>query len=167
MSSSEPSRRQLLLLGAAAVSLGACGFEPVYAPGSAARGLRGAVLYQEPTDPDQFDIARQVEQRLGMASAPRFGLAIQPVVDEESLAVAAEEDITRFDLIGRASYELTDLATGQVVMSGEVDSFTSYSATGTTVSTQAAERNARSRLMVALTDLVLTRLIASADRFAG
>ncbi len=125
--------------------------------------MQRTVLYQEPRSPDQFDIARHVERRLGTATAPKFGLLILPSVRSESLAVAAEEDITRFDLIGIATYTLTDLRTGQAIQSGRVDTFTSYSATGTTVSTRSAQREARSRLMVALTDLVLVRLIAAAD----
>lgn len=163
MSLSDVSRRRVLGALVLGMPLVGCGFTPVYAPGEAATQLRGSILYQEPRNPDQFDIARHVEQRLGVASNPRFGLAIQPRVREESLAVAEAEDITRFDLIGEADFELTDLTTGDVLLSGAVDTFTSYSATGSTVSVQAAERDARSRLMVALTDLVLTRIIASAD----
>lgn len=163
MSSSDLTRRKALYLLAAPLSVVGCGFTPVYAPGSGATNLRGSVAYQDPRNPDQFDIARHVEQRLGIADTPRFRLAIDPRVEEESLAVAAEEDITRFDLIGEADYALSDIATGEVLLSGQVETFTSYSATGSTVSILAAERDARSRLMVALTDLVLTRIIAAAD----
>lgn len=163
MSSSELNRRRFVTALLIAGPLAGCGFEPVYAPGTSASELEGTIAYQEPRNPDQFDIARHVEQRLGIATNPRFTLAISPIVEAESLAVAAEEDITRFDLIGTASFTLTDIASGEVLLSGQENTFTSYSATGSTVSVLAAERAARSRLMVALTDLILTRIVASAD----
>lgn len=163
MSSSDLTRRRALSVLAAPLVLAGCGFTPVYAPDASATRLRGTIAYTDPRDPDQFDIARHVEQRLGIASNPQFQLVILPEVDIEALAVAAEEDITRFDLLGEADYALAEIATGTVLMSGRVTTFTSYSATGNTVSSLAAQRDARSRLMVALTDLVLTRIIAAAD----
>jgi LPS-assembly lipoprotein len=48
------------------------------------------------------------------------------------------------------------------VISGSVDNFTSYSATGTTVATLAAERDAQERLMIQLADQIFVRL-ASAE----
>ncbi|HCQ58330.1 MAG TPA: hypothetical protein DIU10_10575, partial [Sulfitobacter sp.] len=50
---------------------------------------------------------------------------------------------------------------GQIVTSGKVESFTGYSATGTTVATRAAELDAQERLMVILADLVVSRLYAA------
>jgi LPS-assembly lipoprotein len=44
-----------------------------------------------------------------------------------------------------------------------VNSFTGYSATGTTVSAQAARQDAEKRLMVILGDLLIDKLIATAD----
>jgi len=164
MSSSDHTRRAALGLIGAGLGVGACGFTPVYAPGADAAQLRGTVAYDEPSNPDQFDIARNIEQRFGMPTSPRYGLVINPVVRSESLAVAAEENITRYDLTGTARYTLRDLGTGKALISGRVESFTSYSATGSTTSTLAAEREARSRLMVALSDLVIVRLISEADK---
>jgi LPS-assembly lipoprotein len=45
------------------------------------------------------------------------------------------------------------------VTSGSVDNFTGYSATGTTVATLAAERDAQERLMTILADQIVTRLL--------
>ena len=50
----------------------------------------------------------------------------------------------------------------KVLLSGNVDSFTGYSATGTTVATRAAERDAYERLMTILADQIVTRLEAGA-----
>ena len=69
---------------------------------------------------------------------------------------------TRYNLLGRVEYALRDLQTGAVVLTGQADSFTSYSASGTTVATQAAQRDAEARLMVILADQILNRLTAEA-----
>ena len=45
--------------------------------------------------------------------------------------------------------------------SGTVNNFTAYSATGSTVATLAAERDALERLMVILGDQITTRLFAA------
>lgn len=117
----------------------------------------------DPETPDEFDIVRQIEARLGRPNAPVYGLTITPSVDDESLTVVGARDITRFNLIGTATYKLRALGSDTDLLSGEVNSFTSYSATGTTVSTLSAERDARSRLMIILADLVITRLLAEAE----
>ncbi len=78
------------------------------------------------------------------------------------MAVAADNSTTRYNVIGTLSYELKDGPSGIVLNNGKVDSFTSYSATGSTVTTQAARRDARERLVNILTDLVIVRLEAAA-----
>jgi LPS-assembly lipoprotein len=42
-----------------------------------------------------------------------------------------------------------------------VDNFTGYSATGTTVATQASKQDAEKRLMVILAEQIITRLYAA------
>ncbi len=66
----------------------------------------------------------------------------------------------RYVTITPLRFTLTDSASGQVVQSGSVTSFVSYSRQGTTVATASAKTDAYRRLMVALADLVTTRLIA-------
>ncbi|MDD9717195.1 hypothetical protein PVW48_10590 [Dinoroseobacter sp. PD6] len=155
-------RRTLLILLAAA-PLAACGFTPVYAPGAEATRLRGAVRMPDPETPDEFDIVREIEARLGRPDTPLYELTIAPRVTEDSLTLVGARDITRFNLIGTARYSLRPIGSETDLLSGEVNSLTSYSATGTTVSTLSAERDARSRLMIILADLVVTRLLANAD----
>ena len=52
-------------------------------------------------------------------------------------------------------------ATGQILASGTVTDFVGYSAAGSTVSTLASERDATERLMVLLSDQIITRLYAT------
>lgn len=162
--SSSDRRRFLKLL--AALPLAACGFTPAYAPGGPAAGLRGAVLPDDPTDKNGFDLVGEVESRLGRATSPRYGLAYHIATSTTGLAITTSGAVTRYDLIGNADYVLRDLATGKTLAQGHVNSFVSYSAAGTTVSTLTDEEAANSRLMTILADQIVDRLIATAGRWA-
>ena len=150
--------RRSFLLGA--VALAGCGFAPAYGPNGPARALQGAVLVQSPDSPDTYLMTRQLEDRLGRAAAPRYGLTYALDFVQERMAISATNITTRFNVVGKATYALTDLTTEQVLTTGTVNSFTGYSATGSTVATLAAERDARERLAVILADQVTARLVA-------
>ncbi len=150
--------RRVFLLGAAAVA--GCGFTPAYGPNGSARALQGQVLVQSPDSSDSYLMTRQLEDRLGRSSAPKYGLTYALDFVEEGMAISSTNITTRFNVVGKATYALVDLETEQVLTSGVVNSFTGYSTTGSTVATLAAERDARERLAVILADQVTTRLIA-------
>jgi LPS-assembly lipoprotein len=154
--------RRTLILSLAALPLAACGFEPVYAPGSGASALVGRTSFDTPVSENTFDLVRQLERRLGRADSAQFSLSVVPKIAEESLAIVGSQSITRINIVGSADYTLRDTGSGQVLLSGSVDTFTSYSASGNTASTVAARRDARNRLMISLADLTVTRLEASA-----
>ena len=154
------SRR--VFLGGAAIALTGCGFTPAYGPGGGAARLDGNILMDEPKTQPAFQLTRHIEDRLGRASNPRYGLSYAIEIAEEPIAISENDVTLRYNVLGEVTYALRDLSTGAVVNSGKVDSFTSYSTFGTTVATQAAERDAQDRLMVILGDQMITRLIASA-----
>jgi LPS-assembly lipoprotein len=152
------SRRSLLALP---LALAACGFTPVYGTGGTGAKLRGQVLVQEPSTQAGYLLTRHLETRLGRSGGgPRYALDLIIASDEEGLAVNSAGDITRFNLLGRVDYVLRDMGAGTIVTSGKVESFTAYSATGTTVASLAAERDAVERLMVILGDQITARLYA-------
>ena len=145
------------------VALAACGFTPVYGTNGSANVLLNSVLVVEPKTRDGYLLTKQLETRLGRAANPRFDLGLEITTSEEALNINTEGNIERFNLLGIASFTLRDTQTGQITTSGKVNSFTGYSATGTTVATQAAQHDAQKRLMVILADLIITNLIANAD----
>lgn len=145
-------------------ALGACGFEPVYGTNGAATSLRGQVLVDEPKNRQQFQLTEQLEQRLGRASGPRYGLSVKLTVSEEGLAISGSNDITRYNVLGAAEFVLRDLATGAPVLSDKVNTFTAYSASGQPVATLAAERDATARLMTALSDKIVTQLLINSGK---
>ena len=153
------NRRSLLALPFA---LAACGFSPVYGPDGSGSKLRGQVFVQEPSTQAGYLLTRHLETRLGRgATEQRYALDINISTEEDGLAVNTAGDITRFNLVGRVEYALRDTTAGTIVTSGRVENFTAYSATGTTVASLAAERNAVERLMVILGDQITARLFAA------
>lgn len=152
--------RRVFLLSAAA--LAGCGFTPAYGPGGGAGRLDGNVAIDAPVTEPGYRLVRHLEDRLGRAATPRYGLSHAIDIKERSSAISDDNITLRYTLLGEVTYALRDLTTGAVVTSGKVDNFTSYSTTGTTVATQAARRDASSRLMVILGDQMITRLIVAA-----
>lgn len=154
------SRRFFIL---SSMALAGCGFEPAYGTGGSAEKLRNAIALDDANTRDQFTLTKALERRLGRANNARYNLSVDLNLSQKGLAITADQETTRFNVIGRADFELTDASTAQILLSGTVDSFTGYSATGTTIATQAAQSDAYERLTVILADLIVKRLVAAAN----
>jgi LPS-assembly lipoprotein len=141
----------------------ACGFTPVYGPNGAGNALQNNLLVDEPDTRQGYFLTRQIEDRLGRAANPAYGLAVKLTTSEEALGIDGDGDIARYNILGTADYVLRDLGTGAIVSSGKVNAFTGYSTTGTTVASLSAQRDATQRLMTQLADQIVTRLYASPD----
>ena len=155
--------RRTLLIALAAVA--GCGFSPVHAPGSDAGELRGLIEIDDPRDDAGFAFVRQLESKLGLPQGATYRISADVRISEEELGITPEQEITRFNLAGRVAFVLRELGTERRLTSGEVGSFTSYSATGTPFATQTARADARDRLMVALADQVVARLLVTAPEW--
>lgn len=155
-------KRRLFLLGSAAALLPACGFAPAYGPTGAATALQGRVRVEAPDTRAGFRLTRELESRLGRGGAARYGLSHAIDLRREEIGISAGNVSLRNNVLGRVTYALRDLDSGQVLITGQADSFTSFSASGTTVATEAAARDAETRLMTILADRIVTRLIAAA-----
>ncbi|HEY9038218.1 MAG TPA: LPS assembly lipoprotein LptE [Roseovarius sp.] len=153
------NRRVFCLMALAAVP--ACGFTPVYGPNGAGTALQGKVLVDAPVTRDAYLLTRELESRLGRANPGRYGLSYSITLGTESIGVTKTNVSTRYNMLGNATYALRDLDGGEVVTSGKVNNFVGYSASGSTVATQASEGDARKRLMNILADQIVTRLIVA------
>ena len=142
----------------------ACGFTPVYGTNGNANILLNSVLVQEPKNREGYSLTKQIEKRLGRATDPRFNLEVTVTTSEAALNVDSTGNINRYNVLGLLEYTLRDTQTGQIAASGRVDSFTGYSASGTTVSAQAAKEDAQERLMIILADLLISNLIATSEQ---
>ncbi|MEP1355592.1 MAG: LPS assembly lipoprotein LptE [Tateyamaria sp.] len=143
------------------LALGACGFTPVYGPNGAGTVLQNRVLVDKPDDRTGFLLVQRLEERLGRSSDPAFRLAVDLAMREENRAIDPDGDIRRFHLIGTAEYTLLEAGTDVVVQTDTVENFVGYSATGTTVATLAARRDAQERLMTILADQIVLQLQGS------
>lgn len=163
------SRRWVLIAG---LALAGCGFTPVYGPSGVAAGLKGSVAVETPTNKDDFDLVKQLELRLGVADVAKYRLSYSLSVSRDGVGVTPAQEIIRYNLVGKVNFSLLD-QNGVTVTSGSVNNFTSYSvdpvnvtsdppSTNSTMSTLAARRDARTRLMVILADQIVTRLAVTA-----
>lgn len=158
-------RRAFLALLIAAPAA-ACGFVPAYGPSGPARALDGQIGIDDPADKNGFDLVGRLQERLGRAQAPAWRLSYTISVYEAGLGITLSNTTTRYDVIGSVSYSLRPAGDDQIVASGTVKNFTSYSASGTVVSTSTSERDAYQRLMRMLADQIVTDLIASSGGWA-
>ncbi len=156
-------RRTLVL---SLLALGACGFQPAYGPTGPAANLQGSIEVDAPNTRDGFNLVRRLEERLGQPQAAVYALSYTLTTSEDDIGITPAQTITRYNVLGAIDYSVREVGTGTVVHSGQVDTFTSYSATGNTVSTQTAKRAAYARLMIILADQITNRLIATSGTWA-
>lgn len=159
MSSSD--RRTLLRL-LAALPLAGCGFSPVYGPAGSGNLLRDRLWIAPPNTRLGFVLVARLEDRLGRATAPSHELDWELEITQTNLALTGANAITRINLLGELTFLVTEAGSDVPVQEGTVSTFTAYSTTGSPVSTDAARRDAEDRLMVALADQLVSRLLAGA-----
>jgi LPS-assembly lipoprotein len=152
--------RLVLLL---ALALAACGFTPVYAPGGSGDALRNTVEVRAPQDVDEYILVETLETRLGRAATPLYFLSFDLATSVQGQAVTASNETTRYSIVGRVDYVLRSAGDDAILASGNVNNFSGYSATGSTVETLAAERDARSRLMTILAEQITTQIYSTLD----
>ncbi len=163
MSSSDRRAALLLVAGLAlGPALAACGFTPVHAPGGPGGALAGTVLTDPPESRLDYVVTARLEDRLGRATAPRWALGYTIRTRETGGAVSAEGVETRYTVTGELDWSLRPAGGGEPVRSGTLESFTSYSTTGTAVATLTARRDAEDRLMTILADRLVAMLYAEA-----
>ncbi|SLN35428.1 LPS assembly lipoprotein LptE [Pseudooctadecabacter jejudonensis] len=155
------NRRQILT-SFGALSLAGCGFQPVYGPTSSGRSLRGRIAYRAPNTPEGFRLRTRLEDRLGRVEQGDYLLTIDLEIEEVAVVISSSQDINRFNLPGKATWTLTEDGRDSPLASGVAETFTAYSAFGTTVASQEAQDDARDRLAIALADLIVTDIIVEA-----
>lgn len=124
--------------------------------------LQDNLRVSAPDRRDGFLISQRLEERFGRTDSGRYVLAVDPSIQRQGLATSPDGTTNRFRLTGRAGFALRDTTTDQVVAQGTATQFTGFSATGSTVATLAAERDATARLMVILADDIVDQLVLSA-----
>jgi LPS-assembly lipoprotein len=150
-------RRTFLL---SVVALAGCGFKPAYGPNGSASALRGKVRVDSSGTRESFTLAHDLEDIFAQASNEQYVLTFTVETEEAGLGITPDQEITRYHVTGTAKYTLVRTADGQTVASGEARNFTAYSATGSTVSSVTATRDAYDRLMSILADQIAAQIHA-------
>lgn len=148
------------------LALAGCGFQAAYGPSGPANGIRNTILVEAPENRNEYNFVKRLEERIGHADNQQYTLSYTITLSEEARGITPNQVITRYNVIGVVAYSITGGGDNQIVSSGKVDSFTSYSTTGNTVSTLTAKRDAYKRLMTILADQLTTRLIGTAASWA-
>ncbi|MFB0940845.1 MAG: LPS assembly lipoprotein LptE [Paracoccaceae bacterium] len=143
----------------AAAALAGCGFTPVYGPDGTGAALLGQLSLDPPQDRNDYLLQRRIEERLGQATAGAWRLSTQIKTDNIGLGFTTDGDITRYNINGTTDYTLRRTGSSEIFRQGKIQHFTSYSATGTTVATLAAKRDAEVRLMTILADQIIDQLL--------
>ena len=158
------SDRRAFLKLLCALPLAGCGFAPVYGTNGSTRTLRGRIAYRAPNTPEGFRLRTRLEDRLGRVEQGDYLLTVNIDIEEDVVVISTEQDINRFNLLGKAAWVLTEAGSDTPLAQGVAETFTAYSAFGTTVATQEARDDARDRLAIALADLIVTDIIAATVR---
>ncbi|OCX65790.1 hypothetical protein BFP70_06505 [Thioclava sp. SK-1] len=154
------SRRGFIAALASTGALAACGFTPAYGPKGGASKLLGRISIDDPRDRNDFQFRRRIIERFSPVQAARYRLSYKISSTVAEQAITTSDITTRYSLRGSAEYQLRDITTDAVLLTGKVSSFTSWSATGPEIATSAAKLDAYRRLMYILADQTVTRLIA-------
>ena len=149
-------RRTFLLSG---VALAGCGFQPSYGPKGSASALRGKVRVVSSGTRDTFTLAHNLVDIFAQTVDEQYVLTFTVETDEAAIGITPEQEITRYHVTGKAHYTLTR-TDGQTLASGTARSFTAYSATGSTVTSVTATRDAYDRLMSILADQIAAQIHA-------
>lgn len=160
MSSNRITRRIALV---SLLGLASCGFAPIY---NADDGLRGLVAVEADETVAGFVLQQRLKERLGRSDAPQYVLKTTVRSSQRAAAISADGDTSRLNIIGTAGWSLVNIANGDTIDSGEVEAFTSYSATGSTIATQSTRDDAEARLSVILADLIVTRVLILAPKLS-
>lgn len=155
------SRRQILVF----LALAGCGFTPAFGTKGPAEGLLGTVRTADPTDKKSFDFVQRMEERLGRPTNPLYDLTYTITTKLIGVGITPDGAITRYNLTGGIDWTLTRRSDKQRMAGGHIDTFTSYSATGSTVAGITAQSDASLRLMRLLADDVVMRLVATSSGF--
>ncbi|MEO1637979.1 MAG: LPS assembly lipoprotein LptE [Pseudomonadota bacterium] len=156
MSSDRVTRRTTLL---SLTALAGCGFAPIYGDGG---NLRGQFQFDTDDTVAGFQMRAQLEDRLGAPEQPNYVLATRLRTSTRAAAIDPDGDTTRLNIVGTAAWQVTD-GTGAVLGSGEVDAFTSYATTASTIATQSSRDDAEARLASILADMVVARVLLLAQ----
>jgi LPS-assembly lipoprotein len=161
-----PGRRAALAGLASLPWLAACGFQPIYAPGSPAAAMDGRVAIPTLDGAAGFALRERLVERLGVAGPGAHRLEIDLTVRQEGAAVTQDNITTRFLVLGSAQFALYPPGGTTALLRDTVRTQTAYSApasdTASAYAARTAGLDAERRVARDLADRMVMRLALSA-----
>lgn len=172
-----PMRRRgavMLLLCGAALALGGCGFQPLYArPDNTANGpIQDMASVRVAPLPDRTGqiLHNMLSDRLnpgGPPAEPVYELDVELKESIEEVAIRRDETATRANLKLSAEYALRRRGTNEVVLKGQSLTTTTYNILSSQFATYTSEEDARKRALRELSDDIRIQLGAYFNRLNG
>ena len=149
-------------VAAALISLAACGYHPLHAPGGGAEPevLAGIEIAHIPDRLGQV-VRNHLLDRLtprGTPAAATYRFAVSLRTSKEPLAIARDDTATRFNVSVEADYDLSLISTGETVLQGGARSIAAYDVVSSGYANTVAERNAELRAAREVSDELKTRV---------
>jgi LPS-assembly lipoprotein len=142
------ARRLLAALGAvaAAASLSACGFTPLYATPGVSPGL-SSIDVVAPEGRVGYLLREDLDDALARdkASPPAYRLKLEVVQTRDPRGLRLDNVAERYELGVTVKYVLTEIATGRVAHAGEVTTEVSYDAADQPYAGIAARQDSQTR----------------------
>ncbi len=141
------NRREFIFLS---FTLVGCSFTPAFNLNTGPKALKGKIKFSTPANREDYMLVSRLEENFGPIEKHLFNLSVSYTITEKGLGSLG--NISRYNLLGKAFFSLSEISTGNVILKNQVNTFTSYSASAQTLATETAGRAAKDRLMRALAD---------------
>lgn len=145
-------RLRLAALFALAVSLGGCGFHPLYGSAESGGGARQvfASVYVDPIAGERigYELRNSLIDGLeGVQKPAQASYRLTVTVNQylQGIAVANNATVTRYNYTLNANYELSDMRTNTVVKSGIEKTMSAYDVVASPYATLVAQQDAQKR----------------------
>lgn len=149
-----------LLLAAAALPLGGCGLQPLYAGGG--DGRVAAALAEVDVAPIEgksgWLMANALRERLGDTGSPRYRLVVRLDDQISGLGVRRDDSVTRERRTLRARYQLVEAGSDRLLLDATAGSDAGIDVVQSEYATIAAEETALERLSNIVADEIVARL---------
>ena len=109
------NRRNFIFLSLATTG---CSFSPVYKSDVGPAFLRGKIVLPKPGSRDDYMLYSKLEENFGQLENPVFSLSVSYEVSSKGLGSLGS--ITRYNLIGNATFKLVNISTGALIISDKL-----------------------------------------------
>ena len=152
---------RLAVLTLMALTLTACGFKPMHAPGAFSEtsySFDKISVTNAVEDKPNFLLKQALRDRFGDNQNTPYELTISPKVTRGGLGIGADDVASRYDMRMTARYDLKDTKTGKSVHKGTVTSISTFAAPRDPYGTIAAENNATEQVARETADRIIVKL---------